>query len=335
METTPIFFVTQAGVGIGLGHIRRSLAIAKEMRKEGFNNILFAAEGFSSIAAWVKGEGFSLIDMNSLSGQDEGVAIIDRKDDVSEDIKTFRKNGLKVCLIDNATPARLHCDLAIYPIAHFADDPNWDSFQGIRLVRSEFFPLSEEFLAFESTPLRERENILITMGGTDFNNLTLKTLKAIKHINDIEVNIVVGPAFKHQQELLNFSNTLGTNFRLHFNVTNMPELMNQSAIAITAFGITLYELAFMGVPAIIINNYIRDTNNVEVFAQQGTAIPLGYYEAVTSGQIFAAVERVRTNKALVRDMAMKGRSLVDGKGSKRIVSAIEKHCLPKKQVITK
>ena len=319
----PIFLFVQGGYNLGIGHIRRSLAIADCLKKHGYYNTSFVIEGPPEVMALVTDNDFSLFDERLLFEQREGIVIVDRKDDITDAVNHFKDNGLKVCLVDNATDARLYSDLVIYPIAHFRDELDWNGYGGTKLIGSEFFPLSKEFLVFESSPLEDRRNILITMGGADPNNLTLKVMDAIREIGNARVDIVVGALCKHRKELSEFENSCEENWRLHYGGRSMPELMSQAAVAISAFGITLYELAFMGVPTIIINNYLEDEKSAEVFARHGSAIALGYHETVTSDEIIAAVEKLHSNTTLAMDMSNRGHCLVDGKGSERTVEALK------------
>ncbi len=320
---TQVLFSAAAGADVGLGHLRRSLAVAESARRRGFQDICFVSDPSGAVERIVAERGFAVADQGSLSPQHHGVAVIDRKDDVTSHVKDMKRRGIRVCLLDNATDARLHADLAVYPIAHFNDRLDWAGFGGKMLVGPEFFPLSPEFPPFRDSEFLQGESILITMGGSDFNNLTLKILDAIRGIKDISIDAVVGPVCRHKKQLAALQDTFDGNVKLHFDAGNMPELMSRAAVAISAFGITLYELAFMGVPAIIINNYVEDRESAELFARHGCAVSLGYHESLAEEEIAAAVEKLLTDKSTAADMSGKGRRLVDGNGGDRIVEAIE------------
>ena len=103
----------------------------------------------------------------------------------------------------------------------------------------------------------------------------------------------------------------------------MALLMRDADIAFTAFGITLFELAYMGVPSVVIANYREDKEDLEAYDKLGIGIPLGFHEEVNEIDIRNAVESFLHKRELLNEMSKTGRTLVDGKGAERIVRAIE------------
>jgi UDP-2,4-diacetamido-2,4,6-trideoxy-beta-L-altropyranose hydrolase len=320
------YFCTNAEDSIGLGHIRRLLAIAQAARRRGFHNIFFAVKGSKEIKDLVSAQGFSLLDPTSLGACSAGLALIDRKGDLTDEVRSLKERGLKVCVIDNDSSARFLADLVVYPVAHYGDELDWSGFHGIKLVGSEYFPLSEEFLSLSGPCRRSGENILVTTGGTDPNRLSLRVLEALDGIQDRRIDLVVGPFCGYADEMHELRSVWGDNLKLHFEGANMAELMGNAALAVTAFGITLYELAYTGIPAIIINNYEEDDGDAMRFAKHGSAISLGYHESATKDLIAATVHRILDDKRLAGGMSDSGRCLVDGKGAERIVERLESLC---------
>ena len=107
------------------------------------------------------------------------------------------------------------------------------------------------------------------------------------------------------------------------DVNKMALLMRDSDIAFTAYGITLFELAYMGVPSVVIVNYREDKKDLAAYDKLGIGIPLGFHEEVNEIDIRNAVESFLHKRELLNEMSKTGRTLVDGNGAERIVKAIE------------
>jgi spore coat polysaccharide biosynthesis predicted glycosyltransferase SpsG len=78
-----IFLWTEGGQGIGLGHVRRCLVIALELRKQK-NDVLFLINHNPSAAAWIKKEGF---DFKTVALSETETKNIGQNDTVLIDIK--------------------------------------------------------------------------------------------------------------------------------------------------------------------------------------------------------------------------------------------------------
>lgn len=321
-----VLFVAKGGKNVGLGHIRRSLAVAKYVRKNYDCNVAFAVNKDNALLELLDKNGFEhfIIDggsANQLTVEvfNPFITLFDIKEDVSEGIKYLMQKGIKTCLIDNITEARIHADVVIYPVGHFQDSLDWSGFAGRKYIGAEYFPLDEKFMDLKSgnNNKEKRFNILVTMGGSDPNGVTLHVIKALEDLENIDITVLIGPSFK-LENTEEISKSVNENIKLKHNVSNIAEFMANADIAITAFGITLYELAYMGVPAIIIYNYLSDETDVDIFQKLGTAVSPGYYKDVNIKDILAAVCKLMENEALRKQMALKGKALVDGKGIVRI-----------------
>ena len=81
--------------------------------------------------------------------------------------------------------------------------------------------------------------------------MTLSALRAIDSLtHPFEATIVLGKAFMHQPALDDLLATARRQYRVLRDPASMAEVMAESDLAIASFGVTAYELAVMGVPAI-------------------------------------------------------------------------------------
>jgi spore coat polysaccharide biosynthesis predicted glycosyltransferase SpsG len=211
----------------------------------------------------------------------------------------------------------------IFPVAHFNDTLNWGGFSGKKYIGAGYFPLDEEFLKYKPQKKDKRRfNVLVTMGGSDPNGITLKVVQAFQDLKNIDITVVVGPSFKYKKELENLSKSLSTNFKIEDSKSNMPELMANADLAITAFGITLYELAFMGVPSLVITNFESDERDAKALERLSVCINLGFYRDLSNDYITSAIGRLIEDKTALRTMSENGKRLLDGKGSERVAELL-------------
>ncbi|MGR3218340.1 MAG: hypothetical protein ACUZ8H_00800, partial [Candidatus Anammoxibacter sp.] len=164
----------------------------------------------------------------------------------------------------------------------------------------------------------------VTMGGSDPKRLTFKVVSSLLKLSTpVKAKVVIGPAFPSCPDLDEIEKQGLPNIDFVRNVKDLSEIMTQSYIGITAFGTTLFELAYMGVPSIVIANYKSDKYDMAAFGKLNIGIPLGYYMDVSSADIEKTAEMFITDSELRENMSQNGKKLIDGKGVERIASIIK------------
>ena len=174
-------------------------------------------------------------------------------------------------------------------------------------------------------PLEVRQTvqkILVTCGGTDMKGLSLKILPALKPFSkEIEIIFVQGIDFKFQTELGQLLKTIKAVTVLK-NVKNMCALMQSVDVAIAAGGMTMYELAALGIPAIIVGQYAHQAEFAAELAKQNVLINLGLGEKVTPRQIEGAVVDLLPFKKR-KAMSAAAQEAIDGQGAMRVANIIQ------------
>jgi UDP-2,4-diacetamido-2,4,6-trideoxy-beta-L-altropyranose hydrolase len=311
-----LFYVT-AGKKWGMGHLRRCLAIASQV-KTGKKNVLFIIKGDPTAFDLLRKLKFNAIpySFDSLNKIRTKYAVIDQKEDVSADINALSNNGAKICLMDNTSGARLLADAVIYPVSHLVDDLDWKGFKGRKYFGAKYFPLNKEFINAKHA-IPPIFTILVIMGGADPNNVTSKVSRALKTIRlPYKALILIGPAFSKQ------SIAEDIRFKIVRSPKNVAALMAQADLAITAFGTSLYELASMGVPAAIIHNFSGDADDVRNFTALGTAVSIGRFNKINGTSIVKQIISLMNNHQFLLKLSRNGRKLVDGKGAQRIAKIL-------------
>lgn len=197
------------------------------------------------------------------------------------------------------------------------------------LLGARYALLRDEFLAWQnwerSIPIVARK-ILVTMGGSDQHNQTLKVVRALQHleIEDLSVRAVIGASNPHLQTVQTFVNDSSVKIELIHNATNMAELMAWADIAVSAAGSTCWELAYMGLPSVLIVLADNQTGIAEGLDRTGFSYNSGWFEQVTDQAIAEMLSELLTDVALRRSIYKCGRELVDGKGAERVIHELQR-----------
>ena len=137
-----------------------------------------------------------------------------------------------------------------------------------------------------------------------------------------EVIVVVSGSNSHYEKLQTEVAKSRILITLQQNVTNMPELMAWADIAIAAGGSTNWELAFMGLPSLVITVADNQKDITAKLDRQGVIINLGWHEDVTIEGLSLSIQDLIGDRPHRETMSKKGQQLVDGNGAKRVVSAM-------------
>jgi len=163
-------------------------------------------------------------------------------------------------------------------------------------------------------------HVLVTLGGVDPHNVTLKALEALKAaaMPSVVVRVVVGSGNAHGPSLESAARTFPGGVELVRDPPDMAALMEDSDLAISAGGTTAWELAYLGVPSLL---FATADNQREVAAsleRAGAAKDLGWHEDVTVPDLARTIPEVAESRSLRERMASQGRALVDGQGVPRV-----------------
>lgn len=173
----------------------------------------------------------------------------------------------------------------------------------------------------------EVKKIFVNQGGSDPYGLTTKTLKALEKLHlSHEVLVVVGGALKEQQkkELEDLKPFLKENYIFFENIpqNKIYELLSESDMALTAAGNTLYELAFWGIPSVIICHHESHNKVATQFDELGAAINLGIGTEISETAIAEAIEFLLKDPEKRRTLSDNARRIVDGYGTGRLADRI-------------
>ncbi|MCD6419549.1 MAG: hypothetical protein J7L41_02375, partial [Synergistetes bacterium] len=131
------------------------------------------------------------------------------------------------------------------------------------------------------------ERIAVTTGGSDPEGVLFWLIDAMRYIcKDTSVSFLIGKAFKHRDRLSMVK--LPKNFSLR---PYSLDAIVDSDVVISAFGITVYELIYLRIPALIVSHTKENAISANVLKERcGCIETLGFFREVSIG---IAAERIR------------------------------------------
>ena len=261
-----------------------------------------------------------------LGEQSEAWLVLDGYGFDSEYQHEIKKNGHRLLVIDDtASLPRYYADVILNQNIN-AERLYYNCDASTRLLLgSQYVLLRSEFLVWRGVN-REISKIagrvLITLGGADPTNQTLKVLRALQHTNieGIEVRIVIGACNAHIETPQSSVAASGKTYKFLRDVKNMARLMNWADIAVSAAGSTSWELAFMGVPfltAILAQNQERIAKGL---GEVGAAINLGWLHDLREEELAQYLVGLVPRWEVRQRLSRMARELVDGLGAERVTA---------------
>jgi spore coat polysaccharide biosynthesis predicted glycosyltransferase SpsG len=180
-----------------------------------------------------------------------------------EDVIPLKKNGIKVVSFEDLGVGAEYTDLTINELY---DNPKM---KGDNILWGyNYFFVRDEFCNAKPHEFRKKvTSILLTFGGTDQNNLMGLIYPAIRKLcnaRNVKIHMVTGSGYANYDKLKNEIEKNKENEEL-VTLTNatgvMSKIMEECQIAITSNGRTLYEMAHMNMPAIVVSHHERENTH--------------------------------------------------------------------------
>jgi len=102
----------------------------------------------------------------------------------------------------------------------------------------------------------------------------------------------------------------------------MPKWIAWADLVVCAGGSTCWEVAFLGLPGIVLVLADNQRRLADAMAELGSVVHLGEVAKVSPEQIADALSRLAADDHLRRRLSRRGRCLVDGRGAARTVQAL-------------
>jgi len=333
-----------AGTEIGTGHVMRCLALAQAWQEAGGYVTFLLANEVGLLEERLESEGMEVAHLSVQPGDPNDArqtrdlaretgstwVVVDGYHFSAEFQKVLKCSGLRLlCIDDNGHAGHYFADIVLNQNIHAHED-----FYGIRqpytrlLLGSRYVLLRQEFLRRRGLKRKIPEiarRLLITLGGGDPDNVTLKVVQAIKQVkvDGLEVSVVVGGSNPHHGKLKSAVQDPGIAIRLKSNVKNMPDLMAGTDLAVSSGGTTVWELAFMGVPSIIGMIAPNQEFLVGGLKKTGMFLHAGWFSQMSVDVLAGVIESFIRNREMRKHMSCLGQQIIDSNGCNRVLDAMK------------
>jgi len=329
--------VVRADVGpeMGMGHFMRSLAIAQAWIDLGGRADLVMACGAAVVDGRCEHEGVALRSLEVEPGSPA---------DAERTISLARSSRASVLLIDGyvfssdyqerVVRAAIRCAvvddharLDWYPADVVVDanlvaveDAYRERTRGRVLAGLRYALLRREFrTAVRLEPRPGKRRLLITFGGSDVQGLTERALSVLA--GDVDVTVLVGGANPRAAQIARVAASL-PRVRVLVDADNVPDVMARADVALSAAGSTCAELAFMGLPAVVVVTAENQRQVAEGFDRLGAVRVLGEEVRWSDVALQRAVSGLLDDPAARAGMSERGRAAVDGLGALRVAEVL-------------
>jgi spore coat polysaccharide biosynthesis protein SpsF len=316
----------------GYGHVKRMVALARALRDREGIGAVFALNGSEDAAQPIHCAGFKTVmlegaaDLPSLVDADKpDILILDGREGPSRaELEKLKRAVPVTAVIDDGHERRLAADYAYYPPVPGAAALDWAGSNTLPRIGWEWAILGLDPNA--STKARDagrssRPTVLVAMGGSDPYGLTLRMAKALSFLDSVfRVRFVIGTGMKDADKVARGLVTLKKNYETVEGASDLAIEYANADVALCAFGVTAYELAASGVPALYLSLNEDHLASASAFADAGMGISLGLAGKVSDAEILRNVQWLLSKPNARREMRNAGLSLMDGRGASRIAA---------------
>lgn len=319
MKHKKLLFVVDGNNKIGLGHVYRTINLSKSLKSFQFKIFFLTKENISkkiiSVQTHSKIIYFKDIQKRKKAIQilKPDIVIIDKLNENNDFLKHLKKNCKTMIGIDYVGKNQSLLDF------NFAMLYPYSARSKHAISNLDYAVINRNFINNNYKVKKHVRSILVMQGGADTHCFIPKIIKSINHVNgNFDVTVIVGAAFRCWDKLKKAVNENKNTIQILKNVKKINSVMSNHDLAITAGGITLLELACLGVPSIVICGEEFENETASILQKNGFGINLGFGKNINSCEITKNIETLISNYTLRLKMNKIGKTIVDGQGSHRL-----------------
>ena len=307
---------------VGMGHVYRCLTLAYKLTG---HDIIFAADTESDIGIEkIRESNFPVIAVEDdkafeevLKKERPDILINDILDTTDEYMIMVSKYAKRVVNFEDVGSGAKYADAVINALYEKGEKLH-NEYYG-----SKYFCIRDEFLEERPKEFSEEvENIMIIFGGADPSDLTGRLYDICKLLNEkhprINFHFLLGFAYPNADKIVTDE---AHNIYVHTDAKRVSAIMSKMDLAVTSQGRTVYELASMGVPAIVLAQNEREAEHVFAGIQNGF-INLGLGSKADAVTIISTIRWLITTPNVRREMRKLQLAKDFSKGHERVIRLI-------------
>jgi UDP-2,4-diacetamido-2,4,6-trideoxy-beta-L-altropyranose hydrolase len=336
----PLIIRADASYEIGTGHVMRCLALGQAWQDRGGTVTFITASDSHGLAERVRAEGMDWAVISANPGSDNdarltvrhakktgaGWVVVDGYHFSDRYLAIIRDSGLKILAIDDKGYKTLfHADIILNQNVYASCDMYQNQEPAPTLLLGTTYALIRREFLHKGRAVRQEpdiaKKILVTLGGSDPDNVTQKVIESIRDITGpggSTAVIITGynnPNFDALVEVA--GNSPG--IQMIRPTDDMPGRMAWSDMAVIAAGSTAWEMAFMGVPFITLVVADNQLPVAEGLEKLGATVNMGWGRLITPESLGSTICTVMQSRDLRQALSGRVRELVDGEGAARVI----------------
>jgi spore coat polysaccharide biosynthesis protein SpsF (cytidylyltransferase family)/spore coat polysaccharide biosynthesis predicted glycosyltransferase SpsG len=338
-----VCFWIDYGPRVGAGHLGRARALAAALSARGVDSLVCYRSGGERERAGAVGvrlEGLSAADGGAFREAfaaraaeiEAGCLILDNYSADESDVRALKEKGFKVVAVDDwARP--LPADVLVNPNTGACEadyrsrPPGADILFGPQyaLIPPELVRAAREA---EGRGRARSERVLVVFGGSDPAELTPGVCERLLEADgSLTLEVVTGPLMSDEVRgrVADIAAAHAGGLTVHAGLPSLAALFASATLAVSAGGITKYELALFGVPAVLVSvadNQVQSTEGMaalEACAYAGRAFGP---DAVGPAEIVLETVGLLADSERRGKIAAAARRTVDGSGANRIAERV-------------
>lgn len=327
---------TFGGPRIGTGHLFRCIALARWLERMSASaeiqfDVIDLDPNGPAVARNVigrrSGRPCRIHQDPELSGEQWDVLVVDRLKVAPQVMRSLRSRTGFMVSIDDVGPGRYVADVALNPLYRSVEPRSPDSHLILDRQGPEFQIIGPEFSDFPGRWQDDVTDLLITQGGADPHGLAPRIIRDLEPLlavhGQLVLHVLTGPAFPAEEALRQIMGRLGSRLVRHTDVTDMAALLRGMDLAVSAAGVTPFELAAVGLPALLVTGEAKEVETADEIVATGAALSLGMYGEGTGERLRMAVDTLIRNKSQRAALREAGLNRLDGRMGGRLVGMFE------------
>lgn len=344
-------FLVHGSKNIGMGHIMRTLSLASELQSRGIQVSYFSKyeqglnvirrHGFRTVkmpASELSSWDFQYGDPDELQsdlsfiktetgGETLDVIVVDSYNVTDYFFRELKKMTDCLVYIDDLNKFPYPVDILVNGSV-LGEEMRYERFTtdeqlllGLKynMVRPQFVQKQKRSFS------RNINDIFISTGGSDPCYMTGKILHWLLDdliLQNINYHVILGSGFPDDMEEKYLFGSYDNIF-FYRSPSDMACIMKKCDLAIVAGGSTVYELAVIGVPAMVFSYASNQDLHVEALERYRIAKNIGKFDVIEKQMFLESVRGVLDDFDGRKKAIEHNRSLLDGKGCSRIADSIE------------
>lgn len=262
-KTYKFLIKAEASEQKGLGHIKRMMALGQYLNENKNNGVLYAVNRDEKCRKILVENGYTY-DYQIAESEKELIELINeyKPDFLIIDIQEFdgitcydfekikkQTDIKKIILIDKLVENEF-VDLMIIPgmMNNKVEDK-------VRENNKVLYGFETVFINndFRKVKRHVKDEIVISFGGTDLNNITTKIIKVLNGLSikeEYTFKIILGPYFKYIDELVKELHDFKHEHQIVINPNNFAKEIKNCKLGIIFYGVSFYEFKYLGIPTI-------------------------------------------------------------------------------------